>query len=286
MQQPQLPFIQLKQTEVRVAPFEKRKRIINDDDCGDPVVVFSTSSAPNASASGPADAQLLLQQQLIGPTATSDLVHDDGCSAIDVSSDSGEDLLVAPAAFQQPSPASVVDASASSAPNVSGTGPPDAQLISQQQLIGPIATSDLFHDDGCSAVDVSSDSGSSDEDDPVSRKARKLAVRIAQHRQAPFSAKTLKDYFGPISCEEYICNLDNLTQTCIMDLRFVVPVTNAHNLDPAIGGSLSASTSGSSSSSEGGSSSPKKLKNGYVIDDFIVDTDDGSCSPHSGSDDS
>ena len=213
MQQP-LPFIHHKKTEVRVAPVLKRKRIIHDDDCDDPVVVSSASSAPNVSAAGPADAQLLSQQQLIGPTATSDPVHDDGCSAID----------------------------------------------------------------------VSSDSGSSDEDDPVSRKARKLAVCNAQHRQAQFSAKTLKDYFGPISCDEYICNLDHLTKTCIMDLRFVVPVTNAHNLESAIGGSLSASTSGSSSSSESGSSSPQKLKNGYVIDDFIVDTDDGSCSSHSGSD--
>ena len=224
MQQP-LPFIHHKKTEVRVAPLLKRKRIIHDDDCDDPVVVSSASSAPNVSAAGPADAQLLSQQQLIGPIATSDPVHDDGCSAIDVSSDSGEDLLVAPAARQQPSPAS------------------DAQLPSQQQLI------------------------------PFTAKI-------------PFSAKTLKDYFGPISCEEYICNVDNVTKSCIMDLRFVVPVTNAHNLDPAIGGSLSASTSGSSSSSESGSSSPQQLKNGYVIDDFIVDTDDGSCSPHSGSDDS
>jgi hypothetical protein len=232
MQQP-LPFIHHKKTEVRVAPLLKRKRVIRDDDCDDPVVVSSASSAPrvihddvcddpvvdssassapNVSATGPADAQLLLQQQM-----------DDGCSAIDVSSDSGDDLLVAPAACEQPSPAS------------------DAQPPSQQQLI------------------------------PFTAKI-------------PFSAKTLKDYFGPISCEEYICNVDKFTQSCIMDLRFVVPVTIAHNLIPAIGGSLSAGTSASSSSSESGSNSPQKLKNGYVIDDFIVDTDDGSCSSHSGSD--
>ena len=145
MQQP-LPFIHHKKTEVRVAPLLKRKRIIHDDDCDDPVVVSSASSAPrvihddvcddpvvdssassapNVSATGPADAQLLLQQQM-----------DDGCSAIDVSSDSGDDLLVAPAACEQPSPAS------------------DAQLPSQQQLI------------------------------PFTAKI-------------PFSAKTLKDYFGP-----------------------------------------------------------------------------------------
>jgi hypothetical protein len=240
MQQP-LPFIHHKKTEVRVAPLLKRKRIIRDDDCDDPVVDSSASSAPNVSATGPADAQLLSQQQL-----------DDGCRTIDVSSDSGEDMLVAPAARQQPSPAS------------------DAQL-----------------DDGCSAIDVSSDSG---EDLLVAPAARQQpspasdAQLPSQQQLIPFSAKTLKDYFGPISCEEYICNVDNATKTCIMDLRFVVPINGAHNLDPAFGGSLSAGTSASSSSSECGSSSPQKLKNGYVIDDFIVDTDDESCSSHSGSD--
>jgi hypothetical protein len=284
MQQP-LPFIHHKKTEVRVAPFLKRKRVIRDDDCDDPVVVSSASSAPrvihddvcddpvvdssassapNVSATGPADAQLLLQQQM-----------DDGCSAIDASRDKRDihdDVCDDP----------VVDSSVSSAPNVSAAGPADAQLLLQQQM-----------DDGCSAIDVSSDSGddllvapaaceqpspASDAQPPSQQQLIPFTAKI------PFSAKTLKDYFGPISCEEYFCNVDKFTQSCIMDLRFVVPVTIAHNLIPAIGGSLSAGTSASSSSSESGSNSPQKLKNGYVIDDFIVDTDDGSCSSHSGSD--
>lgn len=118
-----------------------------------------------------------------------------------------------------------------------------------------------------SIEDVSSDSGSNDPNDPISRKARKLAVRSACNRQAG-----IQSFFQSVSNSHHISLMDAQMQTDIMDLRSVKTLTAPNMLitdhdEPEQ----------RSDDSESSSSSPKQRKNGYVVDGFVVNSSESEC---------
>jgi hypothetical protein len=106
----------------------------------------------------------------------------------------------------------------------------------------------------------SSNSGSSDPDDPVSRAARRAAVRLAATSTAQRQPSAITDFFRPISSSEYSSQVAAATQVDIMDLRSVVPAPAADIVTAADDGAYDLV------------SPPKRLRHGYVIDDFVVDT--------------
>ena len=109
----------------------------------------------------------------------------------------------------------------------------------------------------------SSDSDSSDPDDPVSRAARRAAVRLATMTTAQRSSQhpsTIADFFRPISSAEYMSQVAAATQVDIMDLRSVVPAPAADIVSAA------------DDVEHDLVSLPKRRRHGYDIDDFVVDT--------------
>jgi len=117
----------------------------------------------------------------------------------------------------------------------------------------------------------SSDSGSSDPDDPVSRAARRAAVRAARRAAVRVGTKitaqrssqhprTIADFFRPISSAEYRNQVAAETQVDIMDLRSVVPLPATDIVDAADDVEYDLV------------SLPKRQRHGYEIDDFVVAT--------------
>ena len=120
----------------------------------------------------------------------------------------------------------------------------------------------IIHDSDCS---VTSESGSSDPDEPISRKARKLAIQRAIRTQPTQPKRTIGDFYLPLSTAAYRSNVEAQTKPDIMDLRSVVAIEASEHLgDDHI--AAKSETDDSSSSC----SSPAVRKNGYVIDDFVV----------------
>ena len=114
---------------------------------------------------------------------------------------------------------------------------------------------------------VSSDSGSSDSDEPISRKARKLAIKMAK-KTSP-TAINISDYFVTISSAVHRRNMNDQMAPDIMNLWSVVPVEPSRDLDND--SSEAQSTTDASSSS---CSTPAERRNGYILDDFVVASSD------------
>ena len=129
----------------------------------------------------------------------------------------------------------------------------------------PVKTVEIVHVSDISSV--SSESGSSDPDEPCSRKARKLAMKILQRRQLCQKAQNLQDFYRPISNATYMRTVDAQLVRDDMDLRNVVAATASKDLLDI--GNISPSDS---SDSEISGSLTDKRRNGYVIDDFVVDS--------------
>ena len=137
----------------------------------------------------------------------------------------------------------------------------------------PLASSDHLHTvDIVHIADISSASsvsGSSDPDEPCSRKARKLAMKFLQRQQPCQKAQNLQDFYRPISNATYMSTVDAQLQRDDMDLRNVVAATAAKNLLD-----VGDNSPIDSSDSDISGSSPERRRNGYVIDDFVVDSSD------------
>jgi hypothetical protein len=133
----------------------------------------------------------------------------------------------------------------------------------------PVKTVDIVHISDISSV--SSESGSSDPDEPCSRKARKLALKFLQRRQICQKPQNLQDFYRPVTKATYVSTVDALLQRDVMDLRNVIAAAVPKDLL----GSGDNSTS-DSSDSQISSSTPEKRRNGYVIDDFVVDSSEDS----------
>jgi hypothetical protein len=131
---------------------------------------------------------------------------------------------------------------------------------------------------------VSSDSGSSDSADPVSRKARKFVRRKIARSTAGGAIvsgppkKNIRDFFPVVSAQEYLQDLDDRLAVDILDLRNVgvVPASALLRLPVARGDAAVACfdvESESPSSSSESESEPIKRKNGYALDGFVVDSE-------------
>jgi hypothetical protein len=116
---------------------------------------------------------------------------------------------------------------------------------------------------------VSSDSGSSDSDEPISRKARKLAIKMAENKKTSKPAINISDYFVTISSAVHRRNVNDQMAPDIMNLWSVVPVEPSRDLDND--SSEAQSTTDASSSS---CSTPAERRNGYILDDFVVASSD------------
>lgn len=131
---------------------------------------------------------------------------------------------------------------------------------------------------------VSSDSGSSDSADPVSRKARKFVKRKIA-RSTPGAdivsgtpKKNIRDFFPVVSTHEYLQDLDDKLAVDILDLRNVgvVPASALLQLPVARGDAAVACydvESESPSSSSESESEPIQRKNGYALDGFVIDSE-------------
>jgi hypothetical protein len=108
----------------------------------------------------------------------------------------------------------------------------------------------------------SSDSQSSDDADPVSRKARQLAVRAAARRA------TIQDFYRSISRSEYLSNVEEATEIDPLDLRLV----HSRSTAVATADACEESESMSEDSSSSAASAPKKRRHGYEIDGFVVNS--------------
>jgi hypothetical protein len=127
---------------------------------------------------------------------------------------------------------------------------------------------DIAGNDGC-AIDGSC-SDSSDPDDPVSRGARRAAIRAAQ--QSAAHRTTISDYFKAVSSVAYWQAVDIAAQPDPLDLRSVVPVSVSDIVTIEDNDKYS-----SDSSSSGVAASPgnaQKRKYGYAIDGFVVNSSD------------
>ena len=122
----------------------------------------------------------------------------------------------------------------------------------------------IIHDSDSS---VSSDSGSSDSNEPISRKARKLAIQKAKKTQAAQPKGDITKFFAPISRAVHMNNMNAQMAPDIMNLWSVVPVESSRDLVK----SEAPSTTEASSSS---CSSPAEIRNGYILDDFVVASSD------------
>jgi hypothetical protein len=131
---------------------------------------------------------------------------------------------------------------------------------------------------------VSSDSGSSDSADPVSRKARKFVKRkIARSTPGEVIVtgtpkKNIRDFFPVVSAHEYLQDLDDKLAVDILDLRNVgvVPASALLQLPVARGDAAVACydvESESPSSSSESESEPIQRKNGYALDGFVIDSE-------------
>jgi hypothetical protein len=116
---------------------------------------------------------------------------------------------------------------------------------------------------------VSSDSGSSDSDEPISRKARKLAIKMAKNNQTSQPKINIRDYFVTISSAVHMHNVNEQMAPDIMNLWSVVPIEPSRDLDND--SSEVQSTTDASSSSR---STPAERRNGYILDDFVVASSD------------
>jgi hypothetical protein len=119
----------------------------------------------------------------------------------------------------------------------------------------------------------SSNDESSDPDDPISRAARRAAVRAAQMSVAhrPSHSSTIADYFRPMSSAAYLRQVAIAAQPDCLDLRSVVAVPAAVFV-ASEGDDDEVVSSVTSSNSPG-----RKRRYGYVIDGFVVDSEsDGS----------
>jgi hypothetical protein len=135
---------------------------------------------------------------------------------------------------------------------------------------------------------VSSDSGSSDSADPVSRKARKFVKRkIAGSTAGEAIAsrtpkRNIRDFFPVVSAHEYIQDLDAQLAVDIMDLRNVgvVPASALLQLPVARGDAAVACFDDENVSPRSTSESEPDimLKNGYALDGFVVDSEYSSDS--------
>jgi hypothetical protein len=124
----------------------------------------------------------------------------------------------------------------------------------------------IIHVSDCS---VSSDSGSSDSNEPISRKARKLAVKMAAKKQTSQPKCNIRDYYFPISSAVHRNNVNAQMTPDVMNLWSVVAIGTSRDLD---NNDAQSTTDASSSSSCG--STPVECKNGYVLDDFVVASSD------------
>jgi hypothetical protein len=118
---------------------------------------------------------------------------------------------------------------------------------------------------------VSSDSGSSDTDEPISRKARKLAIRMATKTQTTQPKSNIRGYFDTISSAEHRNNVNAQMAPDIMNLWSVVPSGTSRDLGNI---SSEAENSTDASSSSCSSSSPVERRNGYILDNFVVASSD------------
>jgi hypothetical protein len=115
-----------------------------------------------------------------------------------------------------------------------------------------------------------SDSDSSDPDDPVSREARRAAIRAAQQNAA--HRTTITDYFKAISSVAYWQAVDIAARPDPLDLRSVLPVSAFDVVTIEDNNEYS-----SESSSSGDAVSPgnaQKRKYGYAIDGFVINSSD------------
>ena len=126
----------------------------------------------------------------------------------------------------------------------------------------------IIHVSDCS---VSSDSGSSDSNEPISRKARKLAVKMAAKKQTSQPKCNIRDYYNLISSAVHRNNVNAQMTPDVMNLWSVVAIGTSRDLDDTNNDAQSSSDASSSSSS---SSTPVERKNGYVLDDFVVASSD------------
>ena len=116
---------------------------------------------------------------------------------------------------------------------------------------------------------VSSDSGSSDSDEPISRKARKLAIKMAKNNQASQPKSNIRDFFVPISSAVHRNNVNAQMAPDTMNLWSVVPIEPSRDLDDI--DSEAKSTSDASSSC---CCTSVERRNGYILDDFVVASSD------------
>ena len=112
---------------------------------------------------------------------------------------------------------------------------------------------------------VSSDSGSSDSDEPCSRKARKLAIRKAKNNQSSQPGINIRDYFVTISSAVHRNNVNEQMAPDIMNLWSVVPIEPSTDLD-----NVSSEAQSSTDASSSSCSTPAERRNGYILDDFVV----------------
>ena len=153
---------------------------------------------------------------------------------------------------------------------------------------------------------VSSDSGSSDSADPVSRKARKYLKRKIAGSTAGEAIvtstpkkniagstagaaivtstpkKNIRDFFPVVSAPEYLQDLDDRLAVDIMDLRNVGVVPASALLQFPVAGRDAAvacfDVESESSSSSSESEPDIQRKNGYALDGFVVDSEYSSDS--------
>jgi hypothetical protein len=116
---------------------------------------------------------------------------------------------------------------------------------------------------------VSSDSGSSDADEPISRKARKLAIKMAKNNQTSQPKSNLRDFFVHISSAEHRNNVNAQMAPDVMNLWSVVPIEPSRDL-----GNINSETQSSTDTSSSSCSTPVARKNGYILDDFVVASSD------------
>jgi hypothetical protein len=86
----------------------------------------------------------------------------------------------------------------------------------------------IIHVPDCS---VSSDSGSSDSNEPISRKARKLAVKMAAKKQTSQPKCNIRDYYIPISSAVHRNNVNAQMTPDVMNLWSVVAIGTSRDLD-------------------------------------------------------
>lgn len=115
-----------------------------------------------------------------------------------------------------------------------------------------------------------SDSDSSDPDDPVSREARRAAIRAAQQNAA--HRTTITDYFKALSSVAYWQAVDIAAHPDPLDLRSVLPVSACDIV--TIEGSDKYSSDSSSSGDAVSPGNAQKRKYGYAIDGFVVNSSD------------